>query len=72
MKTWGIILIILGGISFIGCVIGLSTNPEQANFIVRQLFFDIGLIGLGIYLLNRANTKKKEQEEKEKWGKSSN
>ena len=72
MKTWGIILIIFGGLSFIGFVIGLSKNPEQANFIVQQLFFDIGLIGLGIYLLNRANTKKKEQEEKEKWGKSSN
>jgi nicotinamide riboside transporter PnuC len=70
MKIVGIVLIALGAMNLIICFIGISTNPEYAAKLVQQLFFDIGFIGLGIYLINRANTKKKEQEDKEKWAKS--
>jgi hypothetical protein len=42
-------------------------HTEYAGRAVRQIFFQIGLVGVGIYLIQRANKKKREREEKEKW-----
>lgn len=71
MKTMGIILVVLGSLNLIGSVIGLSSNPQLADRLGRQLFMAVGFIGLGIYLINRANDKKKELEEKDNWRKGS-
>jgi len=70
MKVAGIVLIAWGCLMF-GSIINLSNHPEYAEQLVRSMVLGIGLIGLGIYLLNRAKEKKKEQEEKEKWNKGS-
>lgn len=71
MKIAGIILIVLGSLNFIGSLMGLSANPELADRLGRQVIMAIGFIGLGIYLISRANDKQKKQEEKEKWDKGS-
>lgn len=56
MKIAGWIILVLGTLSFIGCIIG-GSNPIGPTF----------WIALGIFLLYRANQKKKEKEEKDKW-----
>lgn len=56
MKTLGLIFVILGGLSFLGCLYG-------GNSSIGPLFF----IGLGAYLIHRANEKIKEKKEKEEW-----
>lgn len=58
MKTAGWIILTLGVISFLGCLLG-GSNPMGPTF----------WIALGIFLLYRANQKKKEKEEKDKWSK---
>lgn len=58
MKTWGWILLVLGSLSFIGKLTA-GSSP------VGPLFW----IGLGAYLIHRANQKAKEQEEKDHWDK---
>lgn len=64
MKTAGIILIVIGGISTIGAIIGASHGQ-------RSSFLGIGLLVLGIYLISRANKKKEEEEKKNKWEEAS-
>lgn len=56
MKTTGIVLLVFGALAFMGNMIG-GSNPTGA------LFF----IVLGAYLIHRANQKKKEKEDKDKW-----
>lgn len=56
MKIAGWIILILGSLSFIGCLTG-GTNPMGPTF----------WIALGIFLLYKANKKKEEKEEKDKW-----
>ena len=56
MKTTGIVILILGLISLLGCLIG-------GDSIVGPLFW----VGLGIFLIHRANQKKQEKKEKEEW-----
>ncbi len=56
MKTAGWIILVIGILSLIGSIIG-GTNPMGPTF----------WIALGIYLLYRANQRKKEKEEKDKW-----
>lgn len=58
MKTAGWIILTLGFLSFLGCLLG-GSNPMGPTF----------WIALGIFLLYRANQKKKEKEEKDKWSK---
>jgi ABC-type uncharacterized transport system permease subunit len=70
MKIAGIVLVVLGGFVLIGDIYGLSTQYDHTDIIIKQLVIAIGLIGLGIYLINRTIDKKKEQEDKEKWDKS--
>jgi uncharacterized membrane protein len=69
MKITGIILVILGVVNFILHIVAMSSSPEHADRAVRLLFFDVGLAGLGIYLIQRANKKKEKQAEKDKWNK---
>jgi L-asparagine transporter-like permease len=68
MKTWGIVLISLGCFGAI-MNIALLVNVGDTEFaeVSQQILFLIGLIGLGIYLIQRANKKKEEKKEKEKW-----
>lgn len=56
MKIAGWIILVLGSLSFLGCILG-GSNPMGPTF----------WIALGIFLLHRANQKKKEKEEKDKW-----
>lgn len=58
MKIAGWIILILGCVSFLGCLLG-GSNLMGPTF----------WIALGIFLLYRANQKKKEKEEKDKWSK---
>jgi uncharacterized membrane protein YfcA len=65
MKIGGIIALIFGVLNLIIGIGGLSTQyADQAG---GKIGFGIGAIALGIYLLNRANKKKEEQKDKEKW-----
>lgn len=65
MKVGGIIALIFGVLNLIIGIGGLSTQyADQAS---GKIGFGIGAIVLGIYLLNRANKKKEEQKEKDKW-----
>ncbi|NCP52436.1 MAG: hypothetical protein GW839_14175 [Flavobacteriales bacterium] len=65
MKVGGIIALIFGVINLIVGIGGLST--QYADQATGKIGFGIGAIVLGIYLLNRANQKKEEQKEKDKW-----
>lgn len=56
MKTTGVVLLVLGVLALIGNMMG-GSNPTGALF----------LILLGAYLIYRANQKKKEEEDKDKW-----
>ncbi len=68
MKIGGVISLILGVLNLIIGIGGLSTQyADQAS---GKIGFGIGAIVLGVYLLNRANKKKEEQQEKDKWNKS--
>lgn len=71
MKIVGIILIVLGSLNLIASMMGLSANPDLADRLGRQVIMAIGFIGLGIYLISRANDNQKKLEEKEKWNKGS-
>lgn len=65
MKVGGIIALIFGVLNLIVGIGGLST--QYADQATGKIGFGIGAIVLGIYLLNRANQKKEEQKEKDKW-----
>lgn len=67
MKIAGIILIVLGGINIFGNMMAMANNPSLIERGVQQLFFAIGILGLGIYLVNRAKKKQQKQQKKEKW-----
>lgn len=56
MKTTGIIILIFGCISFLGCIWGGIS-------LMGPTFW----IALGAYLIHRAKQKKKEKEDKDKW-----
>ncbi len=49
MKTWGIIILVFGCLALLGCL-------AKGNSAVGPLFW----IGLGVYLLHRADQKQKE------------
>jgi uncharacterized membrane protein HdeD (DUF308 family) len=58
MKVGGIISLIFGILNLI---------IEYADQAGSKIGFGIGAIVLGVYLINRANQKKEEQSEKDKW-----
>ena len=60
MKIWGIIFIIAG----IGGIIQFVASAGQT---ASSIGFSIGFLVLGIYLIHRANQKKKDLNDKEKW-----
>lgn len=66
MKVGGIIALIFGVLNLI-IGIGMSSDPNFADKAGGKFGFGIGAIVLGIYLLNRANKKKEEQKDKDKW-----
>lgn len=56
MKIAGIIILIFGSLSFIGAA-------SRGNGVFGPLFW----VGLGVFMIYRANQKKREKEEKDKW-----
>jgi len=70
MKIGGIIALIFGVLNLIIGIGALSS--EYADQAGGKIGFGIGAIVLGIYLLNRANQKKEEQNEKDKWSNGKN
>jgi len=66
MKVGGIIALIFGVLNLI-IGIGMLSDPNFADKAGGKFGFGIGAIVLGIYLINRANKKKEEQKDKEKW-----
>ncbi len=68
MKTIGWILIIIGSLAIIGSLMAFASFPEHITpGSGQQFIFEIGLLGLGIYLVDRAKNKTKKLGEKEKW-----
>ncbi|MDR1347505.1 MAG: hypothetical protein LBJ63_03615 [Prevotellaceae bacterium] len=65
MKGFGIFLVIIGILALMGGIIRASNGSNPMA--VRQLFVYIGIIGAGIYLINRAENKKRKQSDKDKW-----
>jgi hypothetical protein len=55
--------------SSLGHLINLSSNTAYSQNSAGGLIYGIGFVRLGIFLVSRANTKKLEQIEKEKWDK---
>ena len=56
MKTFGWISIAFGGLAFLGAAL-------KGHNVMGPVFW----LGLGIYLVHRANQKKQEQKDKEDW-----
>jgi len=70
MKVGGIIALIFGVLNLIIGIGALSSKyADQAG---GKIGFGIGAIVLGIYLLNRANQKKEEQNKKDDWSNGKN
>ncbi len=61
MKTWGIILAILGGLNLIRALLTFAHDVNGAG----ALFCGIAFIVLGIYLIHRAG--QKDEEKKDTW-----
>ncbi len=60
MKTAGIILLVLGIMSFIGGIIGVSSGQADGSVLSGPIIFII----IGAFLISRANKKKEEEERK--------
>ena len=60
MKTWGIILVLLGAFTTIVAIVAI-VNGHQASF------GGVAFLVLGAFLLSRANKKKEEEDKKRKW-----
>jgi hypothetical protein len=65
MKGFGIFLVILGILALIGGIVRTSRGSYPIT--LQQLCGYIGIIGAGIYMISRAEEKKREQSEKDKW-----
>jgi len=59
MKTWGIVLIVLGGLALLGSTV-------RGNGLAGGIVF----VTLGAYLIHRANQKRKEKDGFEVWRKN--
>ena len=60
MKITGIILAIIGGLSTLGGIIAAANGKGTP-------FGGLAFLVLGIFLISRAEKKKKEEAEKKKW-----
>lgn len=56
MKICGWIFIVIGAVALLGCMVGGG-----------RAFGPLFWLGLGLYLVHRANQKKQEQVDKDKW-----
>lgn len=64
MKTVGIILIVIGAISLLGAMVGMSNGQDVS---AEGMGGGIGLIVLGAFLSSRTNKKREEEEKKKQW-----
>jgi len=64
MRITGIILIIIGGLSLLGAIVGLAEGHSISS---EGVGFAIAIIVLGAFLISRANKKKEEEEKKKEW-----
>lgn len=60
MKITGWVLVVFGALSLLGAIIGATLGREES-------FGGIAFIVLGAYLIHRANQKKQEEEDLQKW-----
>jgi hypothetical protein len=60
MKTTGIILLIFGGLSTLGGILGTAAGRDPH-------FGGLAFVVLGLFLISRANKKKEEREKKQQW-----
>ena len=60
MKTTGIVLLVIGILSTIGALMAASSGH-------RTSFGGVTLAVIGAFLISRANTKKEEEDKKQKW-----
>ncbi len=60
MKTAGIILLVIGGLSVLGAIVGAAQGHSTS-------FGGLVFVVLGAFLLSRSNNKKEEEEKKRKW-----
>lgn len=67
MKTFGIILIVIGCLNFIFSIVGMCIVPEYAEAQARQLSGSFIFFVIGGLLIHSANKKNKKNEEREKW-----
>ena len=69
MKGLGIFLVAYGVLGLIG---GAMSSAQNDNYSMTGRLFavSIGIIGVGIYLISKANKKKNEQSKKDKWNNS--
>lgn len=65
MKTTGIVFIVIGSLSTLGAIMGTMYGSTTS-------FGGVVFIVLGAFLVSRANKKKEERENKEKWEKGEN
>ena len=66
MKIFGIILTVLGAINFSLLIIALGKNPEDSDKIAKAFGPAMTMIVVGVFLISRANKKKKELEGEDK------
>lgn len=67
MKAVGIILLVLGSFNLITGIIAIGRNPDYAEKLSGSFGMALAFVVLGIYLISRANAKRKERIEREKW-----
>jgi multisubunit Na+/H+ antiporter MnhG subunit len=72
MKIGGIIILVIGALNFLIAIIGIVQVPEYSKQIGTQLSSAIMFIALGIFMISRANKKKIESDEKNKWNNNEN
>lgn len=63
MKTWGWILIVLGGLNLLVGLIAAANGASAAGRFVGGIAFCV----VGGYLLHRANQKEEEKQEHDNW-----
>ena len=67
MKVGGIVILIFGILNFLIAIIGIIKEPQYASQIGSQFSIGIMFIVLGTFMISRANKKKLENKEKDKW-----